>query len=381
MKNRFIFLIFTVLTTSCFKEKVNDKQINFSFSKQSKETIAGIVKNYTIIPLETIDDIYLTNARKILMKDDKIYILDIMGRRHQIYIFNDQGKFVSKINSQGRGGKEYQSISDFDIHPNKEVISILDPGLRKLMNFNLNSEYQNEQKLDCWAKEFKYMNNNKHIYYVFTTKSSKSANGVGNDMYIYDDDFRLIYSALPFDKPLGMAIGNGINLMSIAGGVNYYKPNSNIIYSIGFDSLSIKYNLHFPFDVLPGEEIENAFLRGKNILHKYVYNVIYIEAANTIYTLFMHNKEVYFGIYGKQSKESLVFNEQKDPSCGCGITLNVKGTFNNSFILETDISKINGVLKMLDPGKAKCLNPEVFDIIKGLDMTSNPILILVEFKI
>ena len=316
------------------------------------------------------------------MKDDKIYILEnIMGRRHQIYIFNKEGKFVSKINSQGRGDKEYQSISDFDIHPNKEVISILDPGLRKLMNYNLNSEYQSELKLDCWAKEFKYLDIGKHSYTIFSTKSSKSDTGKGNDLYVYNENNKLLYSALAFDKEISIAIGNGINLTRNNDGVNYFKPNTNLIYSCGTDSISIKYSLDFPFGVLPGDEIENVFLRGKNILHKYVYNIIFFEASNMIHTHFSHNKEVYFGFYDKQSKKSLVFNSQKDPSCGCGITLNIKGTFNNSFILETDISKINAVMKMLDPEKTKCLNPKAFEDIKELDMTSNPILILVEFKI
>jgi hypothetical protein len=379
---KYIFIVVIIFIISCSKEETKNEHIDFRFSKLSKESLSNSVKSYTIIPLETRTDVLLTDARNILIKDEKIFILEnIMGRRHQIYIFNKEGRFVSKINSQGRGDKEYQSISDFDIHPNKDMVSILDPGLRKLMNFNFDSEYQNELKLDFWAKDIKYLNLGKHIYTIFSTRSSRSDTGKGDHIYAYNENNQLIYSALAFDKAISIAMGNGIHLTGNNGGVNYFKPNTNLIYSCSSDSVTLKYSIEYSFKVLPGEEIENVFMRGKNILHKYIYNIKYFEAKNIIQSHFSHNKEIYFGLYDKQSKKSLVFNDQIDPSCGCGINLNVKGTFDNSFILETDVLKINSLLKMLDPEKARCSNPKVLEMIKSLDMTSNPILILVEFKI
>lgn len=366
----------------CNKNEFNEKEIDFSFSKLSNNPISDNVAKYSIIPLETKDEAYLTSGKKILIYGSKIYILENnMGKRHLIYIFSLDGKFINKINAQGRGAKEYQGIGDFDIHPKTEYVSILDPALKKIFSYDLNSEYKSELQLDSWMKEFKYMQVGEEIYKVFTTRSSKLTNEQGNDIFVYDDDNNFIYSALSFSTPISIAVGNGISLMSNKNEVNYLKPNTNIIYSVNENSTNVKHILKFPLDVLPADEIENVYFKGKNILHKYVSNINYFESLNTIYALLMHNKEAHFGLYNKESKESIIFNEQKDPSCNCGITLRVKGTYKNSFIIETDYSQINSVLNMLDPEKGKCSNPEIFRTVEELDMTSNPILLLVEFKI
>ncbi|MGV8139569.1 MAG: hypothetical protein AB2L20_30600 [Mangrovibacterium sp.] len=49
------------------------------------------------------------------------------------------------------------------------------------------------------------------------------------------------------------------------------------------------------------------------------------------------------------------------------------------FILETDYSKITKLLEKLDPRRTKCINPELFKAIDKLEMTSNPVLVLIEF--
>ena len=381
MKYKYIYFLSLILL-GCNKNEFNEKEIDFSFSKLSNNPISDNVAKYSIIPLETKDEAYLTSGKKILIYGSKIYILENnMGKRHLIYIFSLDGKFINKINAQGRGAKEYQGIGDFDIHPKTEYVSILDPALKKIFSYDLNSEYKSELQLDSWMKEFKYMQVGEEIYKVFTTRSSKLTNEQGNDIFVYDDDNNFIYSALSFSTPISIAVGNGISLMSNKNEVNYLKPNTNIIYSVNENSTNVKHILKFPLDVLPADEIENVYFKGKNILHKYVSNINYFESLNTIYALLMHNKEAHFGLYNKESKESIIFNEQKDPSCNCGITLRVKGTYKNSFIIETDYSQINSVLNMLDPEKGKCSNPEIFRTVEELDMTSNPILLLVEFKI
>lgn len=384
-KNQFFYFILLFIA-GCSNNSSNHYlqkgEIDFSFSKLTEEPISNFVNKYLVIPLETRDDAYITRARKILIYNDTIYILENkLGRRHQIYVFSLDGKYITRIFSQGRGAYEYQSISDFDIHPESNLITILDPGLHKLFRYNLNSEYQDEFQLDCWAKEFKYLKEGKMLYLVFSTSTSKLSDGIGNDIYVYDEEHNLSYSAFPFTKPISIGMGNGINLIRNTNGISYKKINTNLVYSIKSDTLKIKYFLQFSLDVLPGNEIENVFFKGKGILDKYISNINYYESSETVYTFFKHNKNGYWGLYNKSSNKSYVFNEQKDPECQCNITLNVLSSYKDYFIIETDYSKINAVLRILDADKKRCANPEIFKTLETLDMTSNPILILVDFNV
>jgi hypothetical protein len=382
MKKSILYLTSLFLVTCCTQKQTSFNHIDLSFSKLTKQKISNSVKSYTIIPLETREDSYFTTSKKIKFSNGMIYILNsILGKRHQILIFDSKGIFHSKINSQGRGPKEYLSISDFDINPTRDIISILDPGSRKLINYHLNSEYQDEQKLNFYAKEFKYSKIGNRLYKVFVTYMSKLVIGENYDIYVYDENNKFIYSSLPFKHPMDIVLGNGINLMSTDSGVSYHKPNSDIIYKIGYNSTKTKFKLTFPSQVLPSEKIEKTLLRGEKSVDKFVYNINYFETSRMVIIQFMYKHNVYCGIYDKESKKSILFEDQKDPSCGCGITLNIKGVSENSFIIETDYLKIEGLLKILDPELKKCFNPGILEARKTWDITSNPILLLVDFEI
>jgi hypothetical protein len=376
------FSMVCLLLSYCGKLPEKESKIDFSFSKLSEHDPSHFLNSYTIIPIETNQESYIAGIEKAVINKDNIYLLGRSGVRYTVYIFSFKGKYLNKINAQGRGPKEYQSVADFHINPQNGNISILDPVVRKIKNYNSSSVFQSEFQLDCWAKEIKYFINGGKTFIALGTKASnlETGNNLGFEIYLLDGNYETIYSTLNFTKPIGIALGNGIQLTENNNNVNYLQPNTNLVYSINTDSARLKYTLQFPFDVLPGDEIENVFFKGKKLNYKYVYNIIYFESGNSIYVQFMHDKKVYWGLYSKTTKESVLFNEFKDTSCGCGVTLNLIGTYNNSFILETDVTKIGNVLRLLDPDKKRCTNPEIFNMIDTLDVTSNPLLILADFK-
>lgn len=381
IRNIIAIVVAIFVFVCCAKKAVEKENVDFSFDKMSEGSVSDIVKSYKIVPLETLDEAYITRSSQVVVNGDKLFILeDIAGRKSQIYMFSNEGKYIGKINKQGRGPLEYQSISSFDINPNNGNIAILDSWLKKIKEYSAAGEQKKEIQLDCWAKEFRYFNTGANTFIVVTTKASRMANEEGRELYVYDQNDHYVYSSLPFDDPISMTTGNDISFSGSIDEISYLRPNTNQVYSVSKDSVGIKYLLNFPYPVLPGDEVENAFFKGKKILDKHVYNVIYFESSDLVYSQFMHDKKVYWGLYNKRSKKSTLFEEPKDPSCNCGLTLNVVGAFQDFFIIETDYSKINSVLKILDPGKGKCSNPKVFDAVDKLDMTSNPILLFVEFK-
>lgn len=73
------------------------------------------------VPLETRDSILIGDADKIIVKENKIYILDKMTE--SIFCFDvHNGDFLFKINEKGDGPDEYYSISNFAVNEKEEII-------------------------------------------------------------------------------------------------------------------------------------------------------------------------------------------------------------------------------------------------------------------
>ena len=53
-----------------------------------------------IVPLETGPDLLVGDIRKIQVADDAIVILD---SRQEVFLFNGEGKLISKLGRKGRG--------------------------------------------------------------------------------------------------------------------------------------------------------------------------------------------------------------------------------------------------------------------------------------
>ncbi|GEM_PF-5162119 len=236
------------------------------------------------------------------------------------------------------------------------------------------------QVFGSWIKELRYFVSGNKVLTALSTKGSKFSETDENfDIEVYDDDHKLLYSALPFQEAVGISAGGLTSMYRIGDVISYRKENTNLVYSIEPDAIRQKYELKFPYPVMPGKELENAFLKRKPIFDQYVYLVNYFETEHMVLIQYTHNRKPYFGIYNKKSGRSVLFEGEEDPACKCDVMAGIVGTWEKGFILEADYSKISKVLERLDPKRTKCLNPELFKAVGKLEMTSNPMLVFIEF--
>ena len=87
----------------------------------------NIIASATITPLSTADNCLVGRIEKMVIQDGKIYLQD--KAQKAIIIFNENGKFIHKLNKQGGGPDEYRNILDFDVNPQTNNVEIL--GLQK----------------------------------------------------------------------------------------------------------------------------------------------------------------------------------------------------------------------------------------------------------
>ena len=71
------------------------------------------------------------------MTDDAIFILESDQEHGGMYVFDKEGRFVTRIGNRGRGPGEYILPMSFTI--DSELIGILDGGMNKLLYYDIHT--------------------------------------------------------------------------------------------------------------------------------------------------------------------------------------------------------------------------------------------------
>ena len=102
------------LMTSCHQQKATSdfETIKFTFEEkpQTLDFSTLIDTIYEPIVLETTDDCLIGKISKIAYSNDTIIIAD--EQTNSIFIFDGNGKFITKIHREGRGPEEYLELGD-----------------------------------------------------------------------------------------------------------------------------------------------------------------------------------------------------------------------------------------------------------------------------
>lgn len=106
MKNTILILVLCLFIGSCKDSlTVNEEvdTITASIEQEDEISLFDFVSQVRLIPLETTDSSLVAHITKIITSKDKIFIYDRI--QNQIFIFNREGQFISKINRKGEDPK------------------------------------------------------------------------------------------------------------------------------------------------------------------------------------------------------------------------------------------------------------------------------------
>ena len=140
-KTLFIFPTLMIFLLSCTPSSSDEGYPVLKVSLEDTNTsLYDIFEKIEIIPLETADSSLLKGIQKVKYFDSKYYVLD--GEMSRILFFDDNGKFINKIDAKGNGPGEYQDINDFNIDETSRQIEIL--ATIDILNYDLNGTYINK---------------------------------------------------------------------------------------------------------------------------------------------------------------------------------------------------------------------------------------------
>jgi len=138
----------------------------------------------------------LSKYDKILFSEEYLFILENNVNNKAVFIFDLDGKYISKVNSIGQGPGEYSEISDFYYDDKNALIGVLSNS--QILRYNLNGEFQDKVNLRKYLiSEIAYNNGSIYAY-------SNSLSNVedGYSLIVFDEDFNPIYTDYPLNKKL-----------------------------------------------------------------------------------------------------------------------------------------------------------------------------------
>lgn len=140
---RLIYCFLVTLTISCQSNHRENKEVNLVDSQHkvnieditSDVKFSEIIDQMQLIKLETNSNCLLGEIEKVLVSNQRIYILS-----NNVYCFDIQGNYLFTFGSKGRGPNEYMNINDFCI--NNNTLYLLDVLQKKILSFSLeNGKY------------------------------------------------------------------------------------------------------------------------------------------------------------------------------------------------------------------------------------------------
>jgi len=131
-----VIILAGIVLPSC---NTKDQSSSIDLSENQSVSVFDVFSDVQVIKLETTENNLITDIRKIEYYNSRYYILD--ERSQQIFCFDEDGRFVFKIDSQGRGRGEYHYITDFSIDRKNNQMVVLDPVVQRVHFFDLNGNY------------------------------------------------------------------------------------------------------------------------------------------------------------------------------------------------------------------------------------------------
>ena len=158
--NRIIVLPFFAIMVVFFLFQCNQRttqntanvetiQIDVHKINKGYDLTAILDTTYSIIPLETNNDCLIGKIDKLEVKNERIFVTDFMSK--SVYVFDMNGKYLSKVSAFGQGPGEYVTITASAI--TDSTIIIVDNMSLKQIEYSFNGKLIKENRMldKVWA--------------------------------------------------------------------------------------------------------------------------------------------------------------------------------------------------------------------------------------
>ena len=141
MKNLISLALISLLILGCKSQE--EAQI-VDLERNDQVSIFDLVDSISVVKLETNENCFLSFLVQRIIYKNRFYFFDYKQRI--IFCFDNNGKFLYKINKFGRGPDEYEAIASFSIDKFNDQLMILVP-YGSILYYDLDGKFISKEKL------------------------------------------------------------------------------------------------------------------------------------------------------------------------------------------------------------------------------------------
>jgi hypothetical protein len=234
--------------------------VNVDPAQNERILLSEIIDSINYVRLETTDDILIAEITAIQYVNDCIYILD--QRTNTFFSFDAiTGKCLWKIQTVGRGPKEYLQIADFSIDE-KENRLYLFCSVQKIIEYDLSGNFVDEYHVRLTGQSFAC---NGDYLYIYAGNNPNEINGLKKNYYllIYNKTDGSLKGELFFNDNPNLWKTNIYNspnaFYHYDDAIRFFSPYAQNIYSIRGDKMVIAYQFDFGKYNLPKNLSDYSF--------------------------------------------------------------------------------------------------------------------------
>ena len=326
------------------------------------------------------------NIANIITYKGRFYIQEEQFDR--VFIYDDTGRCLKKIDNKERGPGEYLRIESIDINTEKEELMLVDGMSDKLFFYDLDGNFKSIHSIRYFQTENTLCLRDS----VFLHISAPSQNFGNEGLYGYalvlskgNENFLKGYRYLP----LQVGYKGGGQIFKGYERSCYHPIYSDTIYQILSDTT---YGPIFYF------KIKNSSWEKYHNSDRFVD----IDGSEEgVFTLLYENQDFFLGYIADKKKKGnymqpFLYDKMKDKTYllrWCDYYEHLKeldyfegyearGIFEDYFIAHVSFSTLDqyNIFERVKDGALKITNPELERVIQNLNTDSNPVLILTKFK-
>lgn len=226
MKNAIITLLFSIMLIACNnqKAKFNGEVIKLDAEKVVDLTLSTVIDDFRYIKLSN-SNAYIGDIEKILVKGDRIYILDARSSV-ALYVFDKSGELEFKIANYGRGPGEFMGPYDFTIDEKNGEIIIYDARAMKLCYYKVeNGDFLREENIEFRFGRFTSADSN--LIFFLNNMPYKT----NHNTLVTDSDINIIGKSMELNSNMiGYFYSLPMNFSKQDGEIYFTAPSDYFVY-------------------------------------------------------------------------------------------------------------------------------------------------------
>lgn len=405
MKNILYLALISALITGCYSgDNINDRlnsermknfslsansslnistsdpiEINPSNVERSFGSVSSVFLNRSYIELKTPQNIIIGKISKMKISNGFILILDDRISK-SAYLFKENGDFMFKVGTKGRGPGEHDDPIDIEFRDAK--IFITDRSF-SIYEYDLSNRFVSKSEIPFFS----------HSMYMFADGQRAFSNNTTG----YEDlNFQVIILdgsniTERFLKNTGSAISKYTsqplsNNRSIHGdSFLFFQPWGTDIYQMSQDTVKLRYQI-----VSDNPIPEDMFREGRNLEERegeytFLYNWRVLETKNQVLFRVLHRGSMLTMIHDKERNTITAYNGISDDLLYGGVSDFPIYSHEEYFYVPLEVEQLYAVKQELADitdekliSELKEARPEVFKLLEGMNELSNPIIMKCE---